>query len=88
MPTRPRATTLGYRFKLLFPRDLSEGEYDQSLTAFLDFLRAFHAQDMTAAQRSRLESTRTVGKTILLVYDVSLQDVRPLDPLPKRADDA
>jgi hypothetical protein len=78
----------GCRFKLLFPRGLSQGEYNETLTAFLDFLRAFHRQQMTEAQKERFESTRVVGKTILLVYDATLRDIRPLDPLPKRADDA
>jgi hypothetical protein len=74
----------GYRFKLLFPNDLTEQEYEATLSGFLDFLADFHTRGLPDALRQRLESTRAVGKTILLVYDLDLKDIRPIDPLAGR----
>jgi hypothetical protein len=74
----------GYRFKLLFPNDLTGEEYEATLSGFLDFLAEFHARGLPDAIRQRFESTRAVGKTILLVYDLDLNDIRPIDPLAER----
>lgn len=76
--------TGGYRFKLLFPKDLGEEDYDKTLAMFLDFLSEFHSRGPTEEMKERLMSTRPVGKTILLVYDLSMKDIRAVDPLAER----
>lgn len=73
----------GHKFKLLFPQDITEEEYEKTVTAFLDFLRRFHQRCLDQAEVERLKDTRAVGRTMLLVYDGELNALRPLDPLPR-----
>jgi hypothetical protein len=73
----------GLKFKLLFPTDVSESEYDETLAAFLQFLKDFHCRMLGPQMADRLQKARVVGSTLLLVYDKSDCSLRVLDPMPK-----
>lgn len=81
-------TGQGSRFKLLFPRGLSESEYEHTVDAFLDFLAKFHSQELDAATQNELKSARVVGGTLLLVYDSALNSIRTLDPIRRGTGEA
>lgn len=71
----------GLKFKLLFPSDISENDYDETLTAFLQFLKDFHSGKLEDEMVERLENGRVVGSTLLLVYEKSERSLRTLDPM-------
>lgn len=75
----------GLKFKLLFPSDISEVEYEETLSAFLEFLKKFHGKTLEVEMIERLKSARVVGGTLLLVYDKRDSSLHVLDSLPRQA---
>lgn len=75
------------KFKLLFPSDLSEKEYEEAVAVFFEFLRAFHGQTLAAPMVAKLQSARVIGNTVLLVYDQDDSGLRVVDPMPKSRGD-
>lgn len=71
------------RFKLMFPSNLSQEEYEEAVAAFFSFLKDFHSQSLAESMISRLQSARVLSGTILLVYDKSEAGLRVVDPLEK-----
>lgn len=71
----------GLKFKLLFPSDISEVEYEETLSAFFEFLKTFHDKTLEPEMIERLKSARVVGGTLLLVYDKRDSSLHMLDPL-------
>lgn len=74
----------GLRFKLLIQKSASEEEYAATVSAFLEFLDAFHAKTLGPAQLDELRSVRHVGRTVLLAYSADLKRVTVVDPLPPK----
>jgi hypothetical protein len=74
----------GARFKLLLPHSASETEYEATVEAFLTFLEGYYDGSLTPEIVAELESTRLVGRTILLIYNPVLERVQPMDPIPSR----
>jgi hypothetical protein len=71
----------GNRFKLLIPRPITEIEYALALDAFLDFAERLHSRSLDKGFVTALETIPHVGQTILVVYDVAGQRIKPIDPL-------
>lgn len=76
----------GLKFKLLIEDSTSQAEYDAAVEAFVDFLDAFHRNQLTSEAISDLKVARVVGKTVLLAYSATHGRVRPVDPLAKGED--
>lgn len=75
----------GLCFKLLIRSRASEAEYESTVNAFIAFLDAFNAGQLSAEQIAELRTSQVVGRTLLLVYDPTKDRVTPVDPLsPKR----
>jgi hypothetical protein len=74
----------GARFKLLLQCSASEEEYEATVEAFLAFLEAYHNGTLAVDVVTELQSTKVVGRTVLLAYKPSLKRVQPVDPLPAR----
>lgn len=73
------------RFKLMFPSNLSEEEYEEAVGAFFSFMTDFHGQSLTDSMVAKLQSARVLSGTVLLVYDQSEAALRVVDPLPMSA---
>lgn len=73
------------RFKLMFPSDLSEMEYEEAVAVFFSFLKDFHGQSLGHSMVSKLQSARVLSGTVLLVYDQSEAALRVLDPMLRAA---
>lgn len=71
------------RFKLMFPSNLSEHEYEEAVTAFFSFLTDFHGQSLADSMVAKLQSARVLSGTVLLVYDQAMATLRVVDPLSK-----
>lgn len=76
----------GLRFKLLIQKDASEQEYAATVSAFLEFLDAFHSKSLSPVVVDELRSVRVIGRTILLAYDTELKRVTVVDPVPPRSE--
>ena len=68
------------RFKLMFPSDLSEEEYEEAVAAFFSFMKDFHRQSLADSMVAKLKSARVLSGTVLLVYDQSEAALRVVDP--------
>lgn len=73
----------GLKFKLLFPIDISESDYDETLAAFLQFLKDFRSGNLDEKMLERLENAPVVSSTLLLVYDKRDCSLRTLNPIPR-----
>ena len=71
------------RFKLMFPSDLSEEEYEEAVAAFFSFMKDFHSQSLADSMIAKLQSARVLSGTVLLVYDQSKTALRVVDPTSK-----
>lgn len=71
------------RFKLMFPSDLSEDEYEEAVAAFFEFMNDFHVQSLADSMVSKLQSARVLSGTVLLVYDQSEAALRVVDPMSR-----
>lgn len=74
----------GLRFKLLIRSQASQDEYQATIDAFIDFLDAFHAGQLSSDLVTELKEMRVVGKTLLLAYDPVAKRMRPIDPFADR----
>ncbi|UCV02773.1 hypothetical protein [Dechloromonas denitrificans] len=74
----------GITFKLLVHADVSEGEYEETIAAFLEFLASFHANSLDAPMVESLNASRVVGRTLLLAFNREAKAIEPVDPVPKR----
>lgn len=70
----------GVSVKLLLKKSLSQTEYDQSVEAFLDFLRNLNTDSLDAEEKRRFQSVTPMGRTILMVYDETTREVVPINP--------
>ena len=70
----------GLRLKLLLKRQISPAEYDRCLDAFLDLLEELNSGKTTDTVRRRFESLAPMGRTMLVAYDDTLDEIVPLDP--------
>lgn len=77
-------TGTGHRIKLLLPRGLSQKEYEATVEGFLGFLEKFHAKELDASTQEQMNSVRSVGGVVPVVYDTSRKSIRALDPLADR----
>jgi len=77
VPTRDELT-----FKFLIQPDLSEEEASEALDAFFYLIESYFAGSITPETLARLESTRCVGRTLLLAYDFSSHTIVGVDPMP------
>lgn len=71
------------RFKLMFPSDLSEKEYEEAVAAFFSFMKDFHGQSLSGSMVATLKSARVLSGTVLLVYDQSEVALKVVDPLSR-----
>lgn len=71
------------RFKLMFPSNLPEDEYEEAVAAFFSFLKDFHGQSLSDSLITKLQSARVLSGTVLLVYDQSEAALRVVDPLSR-----
>jgi hypothetical protein len=76
------------RFKLMFPSDLSEKEYEEAVLAFFSFMKDFHCKSLAGSMVEKLQSARVLSGTILLVYDQSVAALRVVDPIPRPVGEA
>lgn len=74
----------GFRFKLLIQTGVSESEYEEILEAFLKFLAYFHAHTLESKCVESLNSSRVVGRMLLLAFNHETKVIEPVDPIPKR----
>lgn len=74
----------GITFKLLVHTDVSEGEYEETIAAFFEFLASFHAHTLDAPMVESLNTSRIVGRTLLLAFNRDTKAIEPVDPVPKR----
>ena len=74
----------GLTFKLLIPQFATREEYDAAVTAFIDFLDAFHTRTLNAQTVEELNRVRVVGKILLLAYSPERKRIEPVDPLTAR----
>ncbi len=70
----------GVSVKLLLKKPLSQTEYDQSVEAFLDFLRDLNAESPDAETTKRFQSVTPIGRTLLVVFDETTKEVVPINP--------
>ncbi len=71
----------GSRFKLLIPRPVTEIEYGLAINAFLDFADRLHSKELDEQFAMALKAIPNPGRTLLVVYDVSAKQIKPIDPL-------
>jgi hypothetical protein len=76
------------RFKLMFPSNLSEEEYEKAVAAFFSFLKDFHGQSLADSMVAKLQSARVISGTVLLVFDQSEAALRVVDPISRSASEA
>jgi hypothetical protein len=74
------------RFKLLFPIDITESEYEETLFAFLEFLKNFHGQTLDIRTIEQLKNAPIFSGTMLFVYDKGTASLRVLDPSSKNTE--
>lgn len=70
----------GLRLKLLLKRQVAPAEYERCVDVFLDLLKDMNSGNVSDIVRRRFESVVPMGRTILVVYDESLDEVVPIDP--------
>jgi hypothetical protein len=70
----------GLRLKLLFKKQISPTEYGRCVEVFLDLLRDLNSGTITDAVRRRFESVTPIGRTMLVVYDDTIDEIVPIDP--------
>lgn len=70
----------GVSVKLLLKKPLSQTEYDQSVEAFLDFLRDLNAESSDPETTKRFQSVTPMGRTLLMVFDETTKEVVPINP--------
>lgn len=68
------------RLKLLLKKQVAPAEYDRCVDLFLDLLKDMNSGAMTDAVRRRFDSVMPMGRTVLVVYDDTLDDIVPIDP--------
>lgn len=73
----------GIRFKLLLKRSSIQEEYESTVSAFLEFLDAYHMGTLDQSIVAELQNARVFSKTLLLSFNPSLNRVQPIDPLVK-----
>ena len=71
----------GLRFKLLILEAASTSEYEEAVTAFVDFLDDFHRRGLSKELIAEMQAIRVVGSTMLLSYSKNLNRIVPVDPL-------
>jgi len=70
----------GLRVKMLLKKQISPTEYDQCVELFLDLVRDLNAGALSDAARKRFESITPMGRTVLVVYDDTIDEIVPIDP--------
>lgn len=77
----------GQRFKLLIPNDVSERDYEEMIDAFLSFLEAYHSHTLDPHMIGKLNDSRIVGHTLLLVFNLDTKSIEPIDPAARARHD-
>lgn len=77
-------TESGPSFKLLFTESMSESQVHVAVSLFLEFVEAFHRQQISEEMYEQLKGLKHVGGTIPLTYDEERQRLVVVDPLPSR----
>ncbi|MFL6691132.1 MAG: hypothetical protein ACJ8IR_13260 [Alphaproteobacteria bacterium] len=75
----------GLNFKLLLEAELDEGQCDEAIGAFLEFLQAYHSGMLEGPVVAALATGRAIGGTLLLSYSPNSRSLQVLDPLSKAA---
>jgi hypothetical protein len=70
----------GLRVKLLLKKQIASAEYDRCVEIFLDLLRDLNTGTLSDAARRRFESVTPMSRTMLVVYDDTIDEVVPIDP--------
>lgn len=70
----------GLSIKLLLKKAISQAEYERSVETFLDLLRDISTGSISEEAARRFESVTPMGKTLLVVFDDTLNEVVPIDP--------
>lgn len=70
----------GLRVKLLLKKQIAPAEYERCVDVFLDLLKDLNSGSMTDAVRGRFDSVVPMGRTVLVVYDDTLDEIVPIDP--------
>jgi hypothetical protein len=73
----------GLKFKLLIQQSATEIEYEATVSAFIEFLDAFHRNSLSKELIGELGSVRIVGRTVLVVYSAERGRIVPVDPMQK-----
>jgi hypothetical protein len=73
----------GSQFKLLLEQDLTEEEYKERVSLFLNLIWDFHKGCREQAP-DRFPKSSRFSKTCLLAYNAETKDLEVVDPLPKR----
>jgi len=74
----------GITFKLLVKTDSSPEQFERSIEAFLEFLSGFHEHTLDKVSIEKLASARVVGRTLLLTFNTTTNEIETVDPVPKR----
>ena len=70
-----------YRIKFLFKNDLTEEDFDKTITEVFNFLEELNNGILRREIREELENYRVTGRTILITWkDGQLKALSPLPP--------
>lgn len=71
-------------FKLLFQRKMSTEDYNETIAAFLTFLKAYHDGNLGADSLEKMKATRIIDRTILLVFNRETKVIEPINSTPEK----
>ncbi len=58
------------RFKLLIQKDISDSEFEEIITSFLDFLASYNDKTLSQTALNNLITSEASSKTILIAYNL------------------
>ncbi len=71
----------GRSIKLLLKKPISEAEYEATVEPFLEFLLELNTSTLSESAAKRFESVTPIGRTLLVVFDETLKEIVPIDPM-------
>ena len=75
-------TDAGNLIKFVIREDCQEGEYAESIDAYLDFLESYHCGNMQDKHQIDLGEHGTKDAVILVEYDGDSKSLRVVSPMP------
>jgi len=75
------------QFKLLLEPELTEEEYEERVSSFMDFLIAYHEGGVSNDTAESTVQARVGRRTILLAYNSDTQTIETVNPIPVKVGD-